>query len=226
MVRTTNLERLQEEAEQIGLKLSQAQLQALSEYHQALYAANAVMNLTRVAEPEAWVRHYLDSVLFEDLIPAGSRVLDIGTGPGLPAWPLACCRPDLSVTAIDSNGKMLGFLRTMRLPNLEVIQVRAEEWDRREEFDVVTGRAVAPLPAQLELSAAFAEVGGCLLPMRTPQDDPELPDVQVLGIDLESVVDRPLPGTDVVRRFPVYRKNATTPRRFPRRWAEIKAKPL
>jgi 16S rRNA (guanine527-N7)-methyltransferase len=184
------------------------------------------MNLTRVPEDEAWVRHYLDSLLFHDLIPEGWSVVDLGTGPGLPAWPLACARPDLRVTAVDSNGKMLGFLRTQPLPNLEVVQIRIEDWDVRERFDVVTGRAVAPLGVQLELSAPLLRLGGRVVPMRTPADDPTAVRLAPLGLKLVEVVERELPGTDVVRAFPLYEKVAPTDRRYPRRWSEIKSKPL
>jgi 16S rRNA (guanine527-N7)-methyltransferase len=209
----------------LGIELSGEQLDAFEEFEERLYAANEVMNLTRVPREECWIRHFLDSLLFHDLIPASSELLDIGTGPGFPAWPLACARPDLRVTAIDSSGKMLGFLARNPLPNLSTAQVRAEEWSKREAFDFVTGRAVAPLPVQLELSAGLVRVGGVVVPMRTPADRPEFDrDPAVLGLRLEGVEERSLPETEIVRVFPVYRKVRPTPPRFPRTWAEIKRK--
>ena len=84
----------------LGLTLSEAQLSKFENFEEALYRANEVMNLTRVAREECWLRHFVDSLLFQDLIPRGAAVLDIGTGPGFPAWPLACARPDLSITAM------------------------------------------------------------------------------------------------------------------------------
>ncbi len=209
----------------LKLELSDAQFNAFEEFESRLYEANETKNLTRIPREQAWIKHFLDSLLFEDLIPAGSTVLDLGTGPGLPAWPLAQARPDLQVVALDSNGKMLDFLRSMPLQNLEVVQARAEEFDRREAFDVVTGRALAPLPAQLELSAAFARIGGLIIPMRTASDEPDNR-YRVLGIDLIRTVARSLPEGAGDRLFPVYEKRAPTPARHPRRWAEIKTKPL
>lgn len=191
-----------------------------------MYAANQVMNLTRIPRDEAWLRHFVDSLLFQDLLPQGATVLDIGTGPGFPAWPLACARPDLQVTALDSSGKMLGFLKTQPLPNLEVVQGRAEDWGVRDQFDAVTGRAVAPLPLQLELSAPALKVGGVLVPMRTPSDDLDEPNWEVLGLRPAGKHERRLPGTDVVRVFPTYLKERTSPPWAPRRWAEMKADPL
>ena len=199
---------------------------AFAAFEAALYRANETTNLTRIPREEAWLRHFVDSLLFHDLIPEGSRVLDVGTGPGFPAWPLALARPDLRVVALDSGGKMLGFLRSQPLPNLEVVQARAEEWGVREAFDAVTGRAVAPLPLQLELSAPPLRIGGLLVPMRTPADDLGEPLWEALGLRPSGVHRRELPGTDVVRVFPTFVKEAPTPDGFPRRWAEMRARPL
>jgi 16S rRNA (guanine527-N7)-methyltransferase len=220
--------RLASAASDLGLDLTVDQLEAFERYEEALYQANAMMNLTRVPREECWLRHFVDSLLFQDLVPAGAKVLDIGTGPGFPAWPLAVARPDLAVTALDSSGKMTGFLRTVPLPNLAVVTERAEDWGRREEFDVVTGRALAPLPIQLELSAPPCRTGGLLVPMRTPAEEEQIRalDVSGLGLRLEGLVSRPLSGSDIVRLFPVYVKLMATPRSFPRRWAEIRARPI
>lgn len=212
--------------QELGLDLSQEQIGAFESFHRALYRYNETKNLTRVEPSDALVRHYLDSVLFHDLIPAGSTVLDIGTGPGFPAWPLACARPDLALTALDSNGKMLAFLESQTLENLRPLLGRAEEFPHRDAFDVITGRAVAPLPIQVEISAALCKQGGLVLPLRTTSDDPENVRYEDLGLELEQIVDRQIPGSDVVRRLPVYRKTRHTTRHYPRRWAEIKADPL
>lgn len=183
------------------------------------------MNLTRVAREDCWLRHFVDSLLFADLIPTGATVLDVGSGPGFPAWPLACARPDLEVVALDSSGKMLGFLSKRLRPNLHVCLARAEEWGRRDEFEVVTGRAVAPLGIQLELSAAPCRIGGLVLPMRSAHDRFDL-DVGRLGLQLDRVVERCLPGSEIRRVCPVYRKVASTSTRYPRPWAEIRRDPL
>lgn len=208
------------------MPLSDATRNFLERFLSDLYEANRVMNLTRVPREQAWSRHVEDSLLFEDLIPVGSRLLDVGTGPGFPAWPLAVARPDLAVTALDSNGKMLGFLRDHPLPNLTVVQARAEDWDAKESFDVVTGRALAPLAIQLELSARPCALGGAVVPMRTESNDISSADPRALGLELERTERRILPDTDVVRVYPIYRKVSATPKRYPRRWAEIKRSPL
>jgi len=184
------------------------------------------MNLTRVPREEFAVRHVADSLMIEEIIPTGSSVLDVGTGAGFPAWPLALARPDLKVVALDSNQKMTTFLSGQPLANLEVVCARAEEFGRFEEFDFVTGRAVAPLPIQLEISAPYCKVGGLVVPMRGINDDPEAPNYRELGLKLLTTERRPLAGTDIIRLFPIYLKESPTPRKYPRRWAEIKSRPL
>jgi len=208
------------------LPLTDKQLRQFAKYEESLYETNEVTNLTRVARDECWLRHFVDSLLFHDYFPGDARVLDIGTGPGLPAWPLACARPDLHVTALDSNMKMLNFLREHHLPNLTVVLARAEEWGVREQFDVVTGRALAPLALQLELSAPPCVRGGWVMPLRTNQDDFDGVNHGPLGLSLREIVRRELPGTDIVRAMPRYEKMSATRNEFPRRWPDMKKKPL
>src|SRR5688572_32665164 len=154
-------------ARKLGLELSDSQLVAFTEYEEALYDVNRHRNLTRVPREACWTRHFIDSLLCHDLFPQGSTVLDVGTGPGLPAWPLACARPDLKVTALDSSSKMIGFVESLPLPNLVSLLGRAEDLEPRESFDIVTGRAVAPVTVQLEISAHLCRIGGAVVPLRT-----------------------------------------------------------
>ena len=209
---------------QLGTGLTEFQLTAFERFEESLYEANKVMNLTRVPREECWLRHFVDSLLIQEFILETSTVLDIGSGPGFPAWPLACARPDLKVTALDSSNKMNSFLRNNLLPNLQVVTARAEEWDVRDRFDVVTGRALAPLPIQLELSAAPAKIGGLVIPMRSINELSEIQKLNVkkLGLTVLKTEERTLPNTDIMRAFPIYEKTDPTPKRYPRKWAEIK----
>lgn len=212
------------ELERLGLTLD---AEAVAAFEGDLYAQNEVMNLTRVPREECWLRHVLDSLLIAEFIPQGSTVLDIGSGPGFPAWPLALARPDLTVTALDSSSKMLGFLRRHSLPNLRIEQGRAEEVGLTDAFNVVTGRALAPLPIQLEISARPCRKGGILLPMRTPNDLAEIERLSsVLGLELETVHHRTLPVIHAERVFPVYRKVHNTPAGHPRPWAKMRERML
>jgi 16S rRNA (guanine527-N7)-methyltransferase len=209
-----------------GFPLVARQSAAFVCYEEALYSA--LSNVTRVPREECEVRHFIESLLVAAYVPVGSRVLDIGSGPGLPAWPLACARPDLQVVAMDSNAKMLRVLAACPLDNLSYRKHRAEDVDERERFDVVTGRAIAPLSAQIEVSAAWCRVGGAVVPFRTPNDRAQITgcDFGELGLALESVEEQTVPGTEIVRVFPVYRKFKKTPVAYPRDWAKIKSSPL
>ncbi|MBS1705923.1 MAG: 16S rRNA (guanine(527)-N(7))-methyltransferase RsmG [Armatimonadetes bacterium] len=212
----------------MSLVLGKEQLDLFEQFESELYRVNQVMNLTRVPHEECVDRHFLDSLLLAEFLPTGATVLDIGTGPGFPAWPLACARPDLRMLALDSSGKMLGFLRSQPLSNLAVVQERIEDWDEAEIADVVTGRALAPLPIQLEISARACNVGGQIVPMRSASENPAdaLNAISKLGLELKETHLRTLPGTDIERQFPIFTKAKPTPKAYPRRWAEIKRKPL
>lgn len=211
----------------LGITLSEAQFEAFEGFETNLYDANKTRNFTRVPKEECASRHFIDSLLLASVIGRSGALLDIGTGPGFPAWPLACAFPELMVTALDSNGKMLGFLRDHPLPNLTVVQERAEEWGVVEAFDWVTGRALAPLAVQLEVSARPCKLGGTVVPLRTPGDRQEIDGLRdTLGLSLESVVEVTLPSTDIQRVIPIFRKVRRTPKGYPRPWAEVRRKPL
>ncbi len=218
----------QRAAASFSLELSEAQLEQFEAFEENLYETNKVMNLTRIPKEECWLRHFIDSILFQDLLQQGATVLDIGTGPGFPAWPLACARPDLRVTALDATGKMIAFLEKNPLPNLEPVLARAEDWKVRDRFDVVTGRALAPLGIQLEVSAAPCQVDGAVIPMRTPSEEADIEGFEGdgLGLKLEKIERRSIPGTDIVRLFPIFRKVSKTDREYPRNWADIKRQVL
>lgn len=212
----------------LGLGWEAALEERLKAFAAELYRRNETTNLTRVAEAECDVRHFADSLLVAEFCGEGDSVLDIGPGPGFPSWVLAACRPDLQVTAVESQGKMVRMLTALPLPNLAVLEQRAEEEVLRERFDVVTGRAVAPFAVQAEVSAAWVAVGGIYVPFRTPSERGEVEafNAGVLGLVLEDLVERALPGSETVRLFPVFRKVRATPMEYPRAWGRIKAKPL
>ena len=215
-------------AARLGCPLATAQTDNLERFLTDLYAVNESRNLTRVALADAPIRHVCDSMLLCEFLPARATVLDIGCGPGFPAWVIALARPDLAVVAMDSSAKMHEFLSRHGLPNLKPLLQRGEEKIDRERFDVVTGRAIAPFSIQAELSAAWVKVGGLFCPLRTPAEETEIgmTNVGVLGLRLASMEHRELPGSDAVRLVPLFEKVRPTPTEYPRPWARMKSRPL
>ncbi len=148
------------------------QLGQLRAHYQAVVEANRVTNLTRIVEPAAAaVKHYADSLALclwvnERGIEADT-VLDIGTGAGFPAVPLAAARPDWTVTAIDATRKKVDFLsraaQTIGLSNLNVLHAHSQHWQPGLSFQIVVLRAVAQLPKALEQSARHVAPRGWLV---------------------------------------------------------------
>lgn len=211
-----------------GLEISPSQEEQFIRFEEDLYIVNEEINLTRVEREYMVSRHFIDSLMIVSLLPLYQKVLDIGTGAGFPAWPIACLRPDLEITALDSNEKAIDFLKRHPLKNLKAVHDRAETSLLREQFDIVTGRAVAPISIQLEISVALCRIGGYLIPFRTPKDLEEIERIPVdkLGLELERVHKEFIPNTDVERVYPIYKKVRATSIRYPRSWSSIKKSPL
>jgi 16S rRNA (guanine527-N7)-methyltransferase len=123
--------------------------------------------------PRLWDRHLLNSVAVAELIPRDARVVDVGSGAGLPGVPLALARPDLSVTLLEPLARRYAFLvecvDALGLPNVNVVRGRAEEGPVRRQHgdaDVVTARAVAPLDRLAGWCLPLLRVGGVLLALK------------------------------------------------------------
>lgn len=167
----------------IGATVSAETLARLGGYLAHLLAMNEQVNLTAIRDPaDAWERHCFDALTLLPCIaavPAGGRVVDIGSGGGIPGLPLAIARPDLEITLVESIQKKASFLSTvseaMGLANVTVRADRAEQLvDLRGTFDVVTARAVARLAALAPLVLPFARPGGVALLIKGQRAEEEL----------------------------------------------------
>jgi 16S rRNA (guanine527-N7)-methyltransferase len=147
-------ELLKQGAQALGLPLSDAQCDSLLGYQALLIKWNQVYNLTAVRKPaEMLTHHLLDSLsalppLTRHLGDRPARVLDVGSGGGLPGVVLAILHPSLDVTCVDTVGKKASFIRQvaaeLKLPNLSAAHARVEDL-RLKPFDVITSRAFASL---------------------------------------------------------------------------------
>lgn len=175
----------QTKLQQLGTTLSETCLAQLGQFLAKLLAMNQLMNLTSIADPvDAWTRHALDALsLVPELsdVRTGARLLDVGSGGGVPGIPVALARPDLHVTLLDATEKKTAFLQAVAaelgLSNVEVVRGRAESLSASPlgaSFDVVTARAVAKISALLPWTAPFAKRGGKLLYIKGEAADSEL----------------------------------------------------
>jgi 16S rRNA (guanine527-N7)-methyltransferase len=120
--------------------------------------------------PRIWDRHILNCAAVASLLPPGAEVADIGSGAGLPGIPLAIARPDVTVRLVDPLLRRTTWLSEvvpdLGLVNVEIVRARAEDLAGRLEVDVVTARAVAPLPRLAELCLPLVRPGGLLLALK------------------------------------------------------------
>ncbi|EIB6893379.1 16S rRNA (guanine(527)-N(7))-methyltransferase GidB [Acinetobacter baumannii 144107] len=153
---------LQQGSQKLGLSLSNEALTLLLKYQDALVLWNKAYNLTAIRDPkEMLVKHLLDSLSILKDLPAG-RLLDVGTGGGMPGMIIALCQPERSCVLLDSNGKKIRFLKQfiadLKLKNVIAVQTRVENQDTIDElgqFDVITSRAFASLTDFVEAARPY-----------------------------------------------------------------------
>ena len=211
---------------------------ALIRYGELLVEKNKVMNLTAITEPhDVATLHFLDSVAMLTLADLkGKKMADIGTGAGFPGMPLRIVEPSLRLTLLDSLNKRIDVLKEvcadLGLNDVECIHGRAEEFaaNHREDYDIVTSRAVANLQMLSELCLPLVKVGGYFLSMKAVDSEEEVNAaknaIKTLGGQIEKVVDYAIPGTDVQHRLIFIKKIKETPKKYPRAFAKIKKNPL
>lgn len=153
---------LQQGSQKLGLSLSDEAVTLLLKYQDALVLWNKAYNLTAIRDPkEMLVKHLLDSLSILKDLPAG-RLLDVGTGGGMPGMIIALCQPERSCVLLDSNGKKIRFLKQfiadLKLKNVIAVQTRVENQDTIDElgqFDVITSRAFASLTDFVEAARPY-----------------------------------------------------------------------
>jgi 16S rRNA (guanine527-N7)-methyltransferase len=169
---------LRQGLQQLGLEYSELKIQKLLRYVQLLEQWNKHFNLTSVRAPEQMlIRHLLDSLSVIDYIPE-QRVLDMGTGAGLPGLVLAIINSDRQYVLLDSNGKKTRFITQVKielaLDNVEVAKSRVETYHPGIPFPAVTSRAFASLSDSLALLENLLSVGGHFYAMKGKCPDQEI----------------------------------------------------
>jgi len=155
---------------QTDLSLSEHQLQQLVAYVQLLDKWNSAYNLTSVRDPkEMLVKHIMDSLVVAPFVQ-GNRIIDVGTGPGLPGVPLAIALPEKKFTLLDSLGKRIRFLNQvkmqLKLDNIEPVQSRVEDHDPQAGYDSVLSRAFASMTDMVNWCQHLPALSGQFLAMK------------------------------------------------------------
>ena len=224
-----------EAIQKLNIQLSPVQIEQLKKYMELLVEWNEKMNLTAITDEEqVWEKHFYDSILpFANLNFAS--MCDVGSGAGFPGIPVQIVFPHVHMTLVEPLQKRCRFLNEVKeqlnLTNLEVINARAEDFakERREQYDVVSARAVAKLSILLELCVPFVKKGGTMIALKGKNGMEELEQAQkaisVLGIQLESETTSVIED-DATRINLYFKKIKNTPNKYPRAYGQIKKKPL
>ncbi|WP_094752708.1 16S rRNA (guanine(527)-N(7))-methyltransferase RsmG [Psychromonas sp. CD1] len=174
--------KLKEMLNDTNLDVSDKQIIQLIQLVQLLVKWNKAYNLTSVRDPQQMlVKHIMDSIVVSPYLQ-GQRIIDVGTGPGLPGLPLAILNPDKQFLLLDSLGKRLRFIRyavlELGLKNVDFIQSRVEEYHPDEKFDVVLSRAFASLEDMLKWCKHLSNENGHFLALKG-----RLPEQEINNLD-------------------------------------------
>lgn len=211
-----------------------------SKYKTEFLKYNAHTNLiSKNDEKVLFEKHIFDSLainLFEETNKC-KTLLDIGTGGGFPSVPIAIAFPNIKVIGVDSIAKKIRFIneiaQTLNLQNLCGLASRTEELPpkMKENFDIVTSRAVAPLNVILEYATPYLKVGGYFIAYKSKIVNEEIEQAKnalnVLNCKIEKIIDYKLPLEDSFERnLVIIKKLKPTPKEYPRKVGLAKSNPL
>ena len=238
------MEKLRSGAEKLGLYLSSKQLEQFEVYYRELIDWNRKINLTRITDyEEVQVKHFLDSLtvtmaINQEDIGESLSVIDVGTGAGLPGIPLKILLPGIRLSLLEATAKKAKFLehliKKLGLDDIEIVVGRAEEVAHqpqyREKFDLVISRAVASLPALVELALPFCAVGGSFIAQKKGDIAGEVEQshkaIAMLGGKLRGIKAIELTEFDDRRCLVMIDKVKPTPGEYPRRSGMPAKRPL
>jgi len=232
---------LKRSLQEMKIDNSAEQLEKLTAFQGLIVEKNKTMNLIGPADSrEILTRHILDSLSVLTLPESldwnkpETRILDIGSGGGLPGIPIGIFLKQSGVVLLEKSQKKTGFLlqiiRELSLDNITVLRGRAEELARkkkwRESFSLVTARAVAKFNILLELSIPFCSINGKIIFYKSKRIFNELKIgadvIKTLGGRIDNLVEVEIPELEEFRALLVLSKKENTPAKFPRKFSQIK----
>lgn len=219
---------------ELNIETTPEKLEQLNKYYNLLIEWNEKINLTSITKKEdVYLKHFYDSLTLNKSIDLNSvsTLCDIGTGAGFPGLVLKIMFPHLKITLLDSLNKRTEFLKLviteLNLTDIEVINSRAEEYKNREFFDIVTARAVAPLNILLELATPISKKYVILMKANCEEELKNTKNLyKELSLELESKEEFLLPFENSKRTIIRYLKTSKTNSKYPRRYDQIKKRPL
>ena len=231
----------EKDLQEIGVTLSEQQIEQFLKYYELLVEWNEFMNLTAITEyDEVMKKHFVDSLSLIKTFDTDREVsvIDVGTGAGFPGLALKIAYPKLKVTLLDSLNKRINFLNEvisqLCLTGVETIHGRAEDFAKpsklREKYDLCVSRAVANMSTLSEYCLPFVKVGGEFISYKSEKIDEEMSTaknaISLLGGKLQRNEEFYLPESDIYRNFVVIKKVKETPKKFPRKAGLPSKEPL
>ena len=236
------IHKLNEKAMNAGIELNSKQLEKLYMYKELLIEWNEKINLTAITDDEEIIdKHIIDSLYIVKYIKENQKVIDVGTGAGLPGIIVAIYfESKIDITLFDALNKRIIFLQEvidkLELKNVFAIHGRAEETSKqiefREFYDVVVSRAVARLNILMEITVPFVRVGGLCLYMKAEKTEEEIKEsckaaceLSIKHLNTESYM-LDIDGDVHTHTILSYEKLKNTKDKYPRQYAKIKKNPL
>lgn len=225
------------EIKKLGIEINSKQLDQLEKYYNLLIEYNKIMNLTRIVEhEEVYLKHFYDSLTISQVIDLlkEESLCDLGSGAGFPGIVLKIIYPNLKITLVDSSNKRITFLNTvikeLGLTGIEAIHYRIEDYaiDNKEKYDVVTARAVASLNILLELGINLVKNNKYFIALKgNINNEPDYQNaINKLNCSIDKIIEFKLPIENSDRSIIKILKKSSTPKIFPRKYSEIKKRPL
>lgn len=232
---------IKKEVSNLGIELTDLQVNQFINYYDMLIEKNKVMNLTAITEfDDVLIKHFVDSLAIIKAfdMKKNIKLLDLGTGAGFPGIPIKIVFPDVEVVLMDSLNKRLNFLNevidSLNLKDIITVHGRAEEMGKdpeyRESFDICVSRAVARLVSLSEYCLPFVRVGGSFIAYKSGDIKEELQEAQkaitILGGKNNTNIEFELPNTDIKRTLVIINKDKSTPNKYPRQAGKPNKEPL